>query len=443
MNDSFIRVKGEKDMKSQEWRYLKQHPALWRILLGILVIPLFYAALFLASVWNPYGEMHRLPMAVVNQDRGTQTLHWGQTVSRELVDGKSLQFHQMAATKAQRELKAGQLFLVLKIPANASKTLRHLATAPRQLQLTYDTNAGQSTVAAKMGATAMQKLQEKLNQSAIQAELQASQKSAVSAGQQLKVTASQHAQVSQASLLGLPATQVAVATQKIATGLAKHSQQLSAPRRADQLKQLAMPVKLTQHDVVAVANNGTGMAPYFMAISLFVGCITLNIIYDARKRHGNYRNFVYAWLDKMGLLWGFVVLAASCMWLGVRYIIGLRPLEPGKTYLLSLLIVLAFFSLVTCFRLWFGLTGAWLMLLFMLFQIGASGGTYPIELTNPFYRAVHPYLPMTVAMAGLRHTISLGGSIAGISWILVGIVVGFSLGTLAYFYWHRADVPEL
>lgn len=79
------------------------------------------------------------------------------------------------------------------------------------------------------------------------------------------------------------------------------------------------------------------------------------------------------------------------------------------------------------------------MLLFMLFQIGASGGTYPIELTNPFYRAVHPYLPMTVAMAGLRHTISLGGSIAGISWILAGIAVVFSLGTLAYFYWHRAD----
>jgi len=258
-------------------------------------------------------------------------------------------------------------------------------------------------------------------------------------GKQLTLKAKQLGQLQRASTVGLPAAQVAAATQKIVAGLTQGGEQLSEVRRADQLKQLAMPVKLTQHDVVAVANNGTGMAPYFMAISLFVGCITLNIIYDARKRHGEYRNFALAWLDKMGFLWGFVVLAASCMWLGVRYIIGLRPLEPGETYLLSLLIVLAFFSLVTCFRLWFGLTGAWLMLLFMLFQIGASGGTYPIELTNPFYRAVHPYLPMIVAMAGLRHTISLGGSIAGISWILAGIAVVFSLGTLAYFYWHRTD----
>ncbi|MFC6261289.1 YhgE/Pip domain-containing protein [Levilactobacillus fujinensis] len=424
-------------MKSHEWLYLKHHPAVWRILLGILVIPLFYASLFLASVWNPYGELYHLPMAVVDQDRATRTLDWGRTVSRKLVDSKSLQFHRMSAAKAQRELKDGRLFLVVKIPANASQTLSHLATTPKQLKVTYDTNAGQSTIASKMGATAMQKLQTELNQATIQAELKASQEVALKAGKQLTVTAKQLNQLNRASATGLPAAQVAVATQKIVAGLTQGGEQLSEMRRTDQLKQLAMPVKLTQHDVVSVANNGTGMAPYFMVISLFVGCITLNIIYDARKRHGEYRNFARAWLDKMGFLWGFVILAASTMYLGVYYIIGLRPLEPGETYLLSLLIVLAFFSLVTCFRLWFGLTGAWLMLLFMLFQIGASGGTYPIELTNPFYRAVHPYLPMTVAMAGLRHTISLGGSIAGISWILAGIAAFFSLGTLAYFYWHR------
>jgi len=426
-------------MKFHEWLYLKHHPAVWRILLGILVIPLFYASLFLASVWNPYGELHHLPMAVVDQDRSTHTLAWGRTVSRKLVKDKSLQFHRMTAAKAQRELKDGRLFLILKIPADASQTLSHLATVPKQLKVTYETNAGQSTVASKMGATVMQKLQTTLNQATVQAELQASQNAALTVGKRLTLTAKQLDQLSQASAAGLPATQVAAATQKIVAGLSQGGEQLSEVRRTDQLKHLAMPIKLTQHDVVTVANNGTGMAPYFMAISLFVGCITLNIIYDARKRHGEYRNFALAWLDKMGFLWGFVVLAASCMWLGVRYIIGLRPLEPGETYLLSLLIVLAFFSLVTCFRLWFGLTGAWLMLLFMLFQIGASGGTYPIELTNPFYRAVHPYLPMTVAMAGLRHTISLGGSIAGISWILAGIAVVFSLGTLAYFYWHRTD----
>lgn len=427
-------------MNFHEWTYIKQHPTVWRILLGILVIPLAYAAILLASVWNPYGELHRLPMAVVDQDRATATIHWGRTVTRQLIRSKSLQFHRMAARQAHRELRAGKLYLVLTIPRQSSSQLDRLTSHPETLRLTYQTDAGQSAVAAKMASTAMQKLQASLNQTVIQAELVAIQRQTVQSGRRLVTTAGQLQQVARASASGAPAMLTNGTNEAIIQGLTHSGQQLAQQaKRPHQLRALAAPIKLVQHNVTSVANNGTGMAPYFMAISLFVGCITLNIIYDAGKRHGKYRNFAVAWLDKMGMLWVFVMLAASAMWLGVRNINDLRPLQPGKTYLLSLLIVLAFFSLVTCFRLWLGLTGAWLMLIFMIFQIGCSGGTYPIALTNPLYRAVHPYLPMTIAMSGLRHTISLGGSIAGICWILVGIVVVFSLGTLAFFYEHRND----
>lgn len=427
-------------MNFHEWSYVKQHPTVWRILLGILVIPLAYAAILLASVWNPYQEIHRLPMAVVDQDQATATMHWGWTITRQLTRSKSLQFHRMTAQQARRELRAGKLYLTLTIPKESSQQLSRLASHPKTLRVIYQTDAGQSTVAAKMGSTAMEKLQSQLNQSVIQTEFDVIQRQTVRSGKGLVTTASQLQQVAQASAAGVPATATSGPNEAIIQGLTRSGQQLAQQtKRPHQLQALAAPIKLVQHNVTSVANNGTGMAPYFMAISLFVGCITLNIIYDAGKRHGKYRNFALAWLDKMGMLWIFVMLAASAMWLAVRNINGLRPLQPGKTYLLSLLIVLAFFSLVTCFRLWLGLTGAWLMLIFMIFQIGCSGGTYPIALTNPLYRAVHPYLPMTIAMAGLRHTISLGGSIAGISWILAGIAVVFSGGTLAFFYHHRND----
>ncbi|MCT4487973.1 hypothetical protein EFS30_07375 [Levilactobacillus parabrevis] len=437
---SLVWDKGDEVMNFHEWAYIKQHPTVWRILLGILVIPLAYAAILLASVWNPYGELHRLPMAVVDQDRATATMHWGRTVTRQLTRSKSLQFHRMTARQAHRELRAGKLYLVLIIPRKSSYQLGRLASHPETLRLTYQTDAGQSTVAAKMGSTAMQKLQGTLNQTVIQAEFVAIQRQTVQSGRRLVTTAGQLQRVVRASATGAPASVTSPLNEAIVQGLTRNGQRLAQQsKRPHQLQALAAPIKLVQHNVTSVANNGTGMAPYFMAISLFVGCITLNIIYDAGKRHGQYRNFALAWLDKMGMLWVFVMLAASAMWLAVLNINGLRPLQPGKTYLLSLLIVLAFFSLVTCFRLWLGLTGAWLMLIFMIFQIGCSGGTYPIALTNPLYRAVHPYLPMTIAMAGLRHTISLGGSIAGICWILASMVVVFSLGTLAYFYTHRND----
>ena len=42
-------------MALHEMRYLHQHPAVIRILLGILVVPLVYAVTFLASVWSIWG----------------------------------------------------------------------------------------------------------------------------------------------------------------------------------------------------------------------------------------------------------------------------------------------------------------------------------------------------------------------------------------------------
>lgn len=424
-------------MAFHEWTYIKEHPAVWRILLGILVIPLVYAATFLASVWNPYGQLKQLPMAVVNQDRPT-SVHWGRTVTHELLRNKSLDFRQLNAHQAQHDLWTGKVYLVLTLPSTTSRQLARLATHPQTIQVTYQTNAGRSAVAAKMGNTAMQKLQAKLNHAVVQSELTTAQHQAQRAQQRLELATQQLEQTTRASVAGVPAATTAAMNEAIIQGIVRGNQATQS-RTPRQLRALAAPIQLKQHDVAPIANNGTGMAPYFMVISLFVGCITLNIIYDAGKRRGNYRNFLMAWLDKMSMLWGFVLLAASCMWLAVWYINGLRPLAPGKTYLLCLLIVLAFFSLVTCFRLWLGLTGAWLMLIFMIFQIGVSGGTYPIELTNSFYQLFHPYLPMTIAMTGLRHTISLGGSITGVCEILAGMVLVFSLGTLGYFYWHRHD----
>lgn len=103
-------------MALHEMRYLHQHPAVIRILLGILVVPLVYAVTFLASVWNPYGELQHLPMAVVNQDRPVTGMAWGRQVTRQLVRNRSLDFRQMPMHRAQQQLATGHVYLVLQIP---------------------------------------------------------------------------------------------------------------------------------------------------------------------------------------------------------------------------------------------------------------------------------------------------------------------------------------
>ncbi|CAM5528005.1 hypothetical protein SALBM311S_02241 [Streptomyces alboniger] len=39
-------------------------------LVALLVLPLLYGALYLWSFWDPYGRLDRIPVALVNDDRG-------------------------------------------------------------------------------------------------------------------------------------------------------------------------------------------------------------------------------------------------------------------------------------------------------------------------------------------------------------------------------------
>ena len=47
-------------------------------IIAITLIPLMYSALYLWAFWNPFGEVDKLPIAFVNEDRGT------------MIDGKPL-----------------------------------------------------------------------------------------------------------------------------------------------------------------------------------------------------------------------------------------------------------------------------------------------------------------------------------------------------------------
>ena len=52
--------------------------------------------------------------------------------------------------------------------------------------------------------------------------------------------------------------------------------------------------------------------------------------------------------------------------------------------------------------------GRFLAMVLLMLQLGGSGGTFPMEVTNGFYNAIHPYLPMSYSIYGFRDAISSG-----------------------------------
>src|SRR3954447_24975934 len=69
-------------------------------LVVIILMPLMYCALYLWAFWNPFGEVNKLPVAIINLDEGTtvagEELHAGAQVVTGLIDSKQLDLHEVS-----------------------------------------------------------------------------------------------------------------------------------------------------------------------------------------------------------------------------------------------------------------------------------------------------------------------------------------------------------
>ena len=74
------------------------------------------------------------------------------------------------------------------------------------------------------------------------------------------------------------------------------------------------------------------------------------------------------------------------------------------------------------------------ILALLMLQLASSGGTYPVETTPAFFRVIHPLLPMSYAVTGLREVIT-GGADARLA-IAVVYLVALLVGSLALTAWR-------
>ena len=154
------------------------------------------------------------------------------------------------------------------------------------------------------------------------------------------------------------------------------------------------------------------MAAYMMCVGLWVGCLALCILFPTEKDliDGKENPKSY-WSKKALKLSSIAVIQAVIMVSLIRLFNGLEPAYLGKTYLVAIVTSLAFMCIIYFMNILLGKVGSFILLVFMVLQLGGSAGTYPIELSNDFFKAIHNYMPFTYAVDGFRKGISTGLSI--------------------------------
>ena len=230
---------------------------------------------------------------------------------------------------------------------------------------------------------------------------------------------------------GLEGLQTGLAS--LGQGLSNASDQLkSASTESKNAEILSNPLSLSKTDNDQVPVNGVAMAPYMISVALFVVAISTNMIF-AKLPSGRHPESRWAWLKSRAEINGIIAILAGILVYGGVHLIGLTANHEMRTFILIILTSLVFMSMVTALTTWNSRIGAFFSLILLLLQLASSAGTYPLALTNDFFRAINPWLPMSYSVSGLRQTISMTGNIHHqVIFLAVILALFIGLGMLAH-----------
>lgn len=202
----------------------------------------------------------------------------------------------------------------------------------------------------------------------------------------------------------------------------------------DNAKMFAAPSNLVEKHYSYVPNYGYALAPYMLSVALFVGAMVFNLVYPIRRLESEDET-AFEWFMAKVTIGSIVAIGNALVEALLMIAAGLHPDHLGAMLANGILFSLAMMFLIMFFSVAFQNPGRFLCMILLVIQLGASGGSFPIEITKGlggFFQAVNPYLPMTYSIYGFRQALTsgLGASQMITSYSVSLLFLVISLGLL-------------
>lgn len=171
---------------------------------------------------------------------------------------------------------------------------------------------------------------------------------------------------------------------------------------------LSKPISIEEHDVFAVATYGSGIAPFFTNVSLWVEGIALIVVFKLELDQNDLDEIPSArisYISRLVLFWLVGILQALFVSVG-NLVIGIQCEHPLAYIGVSILASMCFISIIYALTSAFKHFGRALAFLILVLQVPGSSGTYPIEMMPSFFNAIAPYLPFSYANSAMREAIA-------------------------------------
>ena len=169
---------------------------------------------------------------------------------------------------------------------------------------------------------------------------------------------------------------------------------------------LTASVEPTIEIAAPVPNNGTGFAPNFVPVALWIGAVMAVFLFYPRQIAESLADTPSAArvLGKFAVPAAIALAQALLMLLMLTLVLDVRLSNP-VTFALTLAVAsFSFLAMILMLILVLGDAGKMAALVLLIVQLSSAGALLPIELSSGFFEAVHWYLPLTWVVRAFRAT---------------------------------------
>lgn len=192
------------------------------------------------------------------------------------------------------------------------------------------------------------------------------------------------------------------------------------------------PVEMDKQEVNRVPNYGTGFAPYFISLGLFVGALLISIVVNLNDPVIEPKNAFTLFMSKFGMLAVVGTIQALILDAILLYGLGLEVKNTALFVLVTIITSLVFMTLVQFLSTTLGDPGRFIAIVLLILQLTTSAGTFPLELIPDVLHPINSLLPMTYSVQAFKAVVSSGDY--SFMWQNVGILFIYIVIAMALTY---------
>ncbi|WP_253199241.1 YhgE/Pip domain-containing protein [Clostridium tagluense] len=172
---------------------------------------------------------------------------------------------------------------------------------------------------------------------------------------------------------------------------------------------LSSPINLKQNSIYPIPNYGSAMSAFYTTLAIWVGALIMFSFLSVEVKEfegGIPINTREKFLGRYFTLLSIGIVQALVTIGGNLFLLKTYAVSPIILTLFGVYVSIVFITLMYATVCIFGNIGKALIVVVMVLQISASGGTFPVELLGTFSQYIHPMLPFTYAIGGMREAIA-------------------------------------